>query len=199
MAIITIDFEASCLPRHGRSYPIEVGIACPGMARNWLIRPHQDWRGWDWTDEAQALHGLTPADLERGGVPVSRVFDELAAAVAGHRIVADSLIDQYWLDTLCTAAGTVRPFAIDHVSLVIDELGAGEQRIAGAVARADGAVGGRHRAAQDAAWLAAVLSDLGAEMARLPTEAAKPLMAWDASASSNLLLQSAHVADRIAR
>lgn len=199
MAIMTIDFEASCLPRHGRSYPIEVGIACPGMARNWLIRPHQDWLGWDWTDEAQALHGLTPADLERDGLPVGRVFDELAVAVAGHRIVADSLIDQYWLDTLSAAAGMPRRFAIDHVSLVIDELGAGEQRIAAAVARADGAVSVRHRAAADAVWLAAVLNDLGADMARLPAEAAKPLMAWNATAPSNLLLQSAHVADRIAR
>ena len=27
MTLIALDFEASCLPRHGRSYPIEIGIA----------------------------------------------------------------------------------------------------------------------------------------------------------------------------
>jgi len=30
MGIITIDFEASCLPQRGPSYPIEVGIAGDG-------------------------------------------------------------------------------------------------------------------------------------------------------------------------
>ena len=60
---MAIDFEASCLPRHGRSFPIEVGIAGGGIARSWIIRPHAAWAGWDWTAEAEALHGLI-ASLE---------------------------------------------------------------------------------------------------------------------------------------
>lgn len=166
MAIITIDFEASCLPRHGRSFPIEVGIACPGMARSWLIRPHADWRDWDWTDQAQALHGLSRACIDQHGLPVWQVLAELTAAVAGHPVVADSHIDQYWLDTLAAAAGRPSPFAIDHVSTVIDALGVDEQRIAVAVGQADALVPARHRAAADAGWLAAVLADLGLDMAR---------------------------------
>src|SRR3546814_5436437 len=65
LTILTIDFEASCLPRHGLSYPIEVGIAREGKARSWLIRPHDDWAGWHWSAEAEALHGLDRDRVER--------------------------------------------------------------------------------------------------------------------------------------
>ena len=55
-SLVTIDFEASCLPRDGRSYPIEVGVAdMAGWSRAWLIRPEAEWRGWTWWAEAQAL------------------------------------------------------------------------------------------------------------------------------------------------
>ena len=78
MTVITIDFEASCLPRHGLSYPIEVGIARKGQARSWLIRPHDDWAGWHWSAEAEALHGLSRDRVEREGLPVETVLAELA-------------------------------------------------------------------------------------------------------------------------
>nr|MEC6700676.1 hypothetical protein [Sphingobium sp. SJ10-10] len=39
MNYVTIDFEVSCLPHHGRSFPIEVGIADSQGSRAWLIRP----------------------------------------------------------------------------------------------------------------------------------------------------------------
>ena len=42
VTIIAIDFEASCLPRHGRSYPIEVGVAGDGIERSWIIAPSAD-------------------------------------------------------------------------------------------------------------------------------------------------------------
>lgn len=162
MTILTIDFEASCLPKHGRSFPIEVGIAAGGMARSWLIRPHEDWAGWDWTSEAEALHGLNRAQVEALGQPASFVMAELASAVAGYRVVADSSIDQYWLDTLAAAAGVVAPFSIDHVSVVLDERGADEDRITAAVAFADAAHPERHRAASDALWLAALIHNIDA-------------------------------------
>lgn len=171
MSIIAIDFEASCLPRHGRSYPIEVGIA--GLvagaitSRSWLIRPHRDWQGWDWTARAQALHGLSLETIVREGVDVARVLAELRAAVEGHRLVADSLIDQYWLDTLAAAAQEEEALSIDHVSIVMEELQVGETRIARALDRANAMVNTRHRAAEDARWLAAVIADLGGDMASL--------------------------------
>ncbi len=157
MSIIAIDFEASCLPRHGRSYPIEVGIAGDGIDRSWLIRPHDSWTGWDWTPEAQALHGLSRAQIERDGLPVQQVLAELDAAVGGRRVVADSLIDQYWLDTLAAAAGFRTPFVIGHASALFDEHRADEPRISAAMAHADILSPARHRAGDDARWLAALI------------------------------------------
>jgi len=158
--IMTIDFEASCLPRHGRSYPIEVGIADGGMSRSWLIRPHDDWAGWDWTPEAEALHGLSRERIAQEGLPASVVLAELVAATQGCRVLADSLIDQYWLDTLAAAAGAPSPFAIQHVATLFDEERADEARVGAAVAFADGQGATRHRAAGDALWLSALIAHI---------------------------------------
>ncbi|BDD66835.1 hypothetical protein Sj15T_18560 [Sphingobium sp. TA15] len=168
MTILTIDFEASCLPRHGLSYPIEVGIAREGKARSWLIRPHDDWAGWHWSAEAEALHGLDRDRVEREGQPVETVLSELADACAGRRMVADSMIDQYWLDTLADAAGQATPFLIDHVSLLLDEHRADERRIMEAVARADALHPHRHRAASDALWLSALLDHVSGRTIHAP-------------------------------
>lgn len=170
MTILSIDFEASCLPRHGRSFPIEVGLAGDGMTRSWLIRPHDAWAGWDWTAEAQALHGLTYAQVVQDGMPADVVLAQLVEAVAGRRVVADSLIDQYWLDTLAAAAGKPSPFVVDHIALVLNEHPVEEARIAAAVAIADRHCPTRHRAGSDARWLAMVIAHLSPTLAgsRLP-------------------------------
>lgn len=160
LTILTIDFEASCLPRHGLSYPIEVGIAGKGQAQSWLIRPHDDWAGWHWSAEAEALHGLSLDRVRREGLPAQTVLAELVAAVDGHRLVADSVIDQYWLETLADAAGQATPFIIDHVSLLLDEHRAGERRITQAVSFADARYPVRHRAASDALWLSCLLDQI---------------------------------------
>jgi DNA polymerase III epsilon subunit-like protein len=157
---MTIDFEASCLPRHGQSFPIEVGIAGDGMARSWLICPDRRWESWDWTAEAEALHGLSRERIRQEGQPAAVVLAELVAATAGRRMIADSLIDQYWLETLAQAAGAQVPFRIGHVATLFDEQGADEARIAAAVAHADGQGSMRHRAAGDALWLAALVDHL---------------------------------------
>ena len=169
MTIITIDFEASCLPRHGRSFPIEVGVAGEGIARSWLIRPHASWFGWDWTREAEALHGLSRARIEAEGLPAEVVLAELAAATRGRRVIADSLIDQYWLDTLAQAAGSATPFRIEHVATLFDEHGVDEAQIAAAVDHADNGGAVRHRAAGDALWLAALVAHLTGRMQSMPT------------------------------
>lgn len=163
MPTLAIDFEASCLPRHGRSFPIEVGIAGNGRAESWLIRPHDDWAGWSWSKEAQALHGLTLERVEEEGRPARLVLEQLAEAAEGCRMVADSGIDQYWLETLAAAAGRAVPFDIDHVSSLLDEHGADEQRISAAVASANARYPVRHRAASDALWLSALLDHVAGE------------------------------------
>ncbi|WP_176400364.1 hypothetical protein [Sphingobium sp. Z007] len=155
---MTIDFEASCLPRHGRSFPIEVGIADGDMARSWLIRPHADWEGWDWTAEAEALHGLSRERIACEGQPADVVLAELAAATRGRLVVADSLLDQHWLDTLAAAAGAPAPFTIAHVATLFDDEGVDEERIAAAIAFADARAVIRHHAAGDALWLSALIA-----------------------------------------
>lgn len=176
--VLTIDFEASCLPKHGRSFPIEVGIAGAGVERSWIIQPHADWRGWDWTAEAEALHGLDRARIARDGKPADIVFAELADMVGARRLVADSLIDQYWLDTLALAARRTCPFAIDHVSALLDEYGADEARITAAVAFADAHYPDRHRAICDARWLFALIGHVtgGGAGGVLPPPAGRPAM-----------------------
>ncbi|HKY80451.1 MAG TPA: hypothetical protein VJM09_03150 [Sphingobium sp.] len=187
LTILTIDFEASCLPRHGRSFPIEVGISGRGRTQSWLIRPHESWTGWDWTEEAQALHGLPLEQLHREGLPVEAVLDRLVAAVDGCRAVADSVIDQYWLETLAQAAGEGAPFLIDHVSLLLDEYGAGERRITAAVAYADARHPVRHRAGCDAAWLSCLLDHVAGEANGMPVLPGLALnRAARASISNNL-------------
>jgi hypothetical protein len=175
--IVTIDFEASCLPRHGRSFPIEVGIAGPGFVRSWLIRRHPDWADWDWTERAERLHGITRATIEREGLPAGQVLAELADAVAGRRVVADSHIDQYWLDTLASAAGRPAPFSIDHVTGLLEEWGAEESAIASAVVQADMICPARHRAAADAQWLQALVQGFTPAIADASLMAAAPLLA----------------------
>jgi len=165
---MTIDFEASCLPRHGRSFPIEVGIATTAMSRSWLIRPADAWLDWGWTAEAQALHGLTRDRVLREGLPAAQVLAELTQAVGNCRLVSDSSLDQYWLDRLAEAAGFHPAFHIDHAGSLFDEAGTSSATVAAAIARADAQVSARHRAGADALWLAHVIHHaLAAEPVRM--------------------------------
>ncbi|HEX7873212.1 MAG TPA: hypothetical protein VF475_09895 [Sphingobium sp.] len=166
MTIVAIDFEASCLPRHGRSFPIEVGIF-DGCAppRSWLILPHGDWMGWHWAAEAEALHGIEISELHNRGLPARQVMEELLCAVAGCRLVADSAIDQYWLETLAAAAGYREAPIIHHVAQVLDEWHVSADEVAASRVRADRLQPRRHRAADDAHWLGLVLADLSERVA----------------------------------
>jgi hypothetical protein len=160
-AIMTIDFEASCLPKHGRSFPIEVGVCdLAGTTRSWLIRPHSHWRDWTWTEEAQALHGLTRARLETDGLAADDVLAELSATVKGRQVVADSDLDIEWLKTLAGAARRLTPFKVDHVAVLLDAWNVTAERAADAMRAADRQTTVRHRAGPDARWLALVLNSL---------------------------------------
>lgn len=177
MRIVAIDFEASCLPCHGRSFPIEVGIAeTSAAARSWLIRPHAAWRGWDWTAEAERLHGISHQRLLAEGGPVDAVVSELVEAIGDARVFADSHLDAAWMGTLARAAG-VPPIAIGHVEELVARAGASDEELRKTVEAADRLPVGRHRAGDDARWLRGLIDGLLA-LPR-PSIAEAPLFGWD--------------------
>lgn len=107
-ATVCIDVEASALED---GYPIEIGIAevPSGAVRAWLIRPMAGWieRG-VWSAEAEAVHGISLAQLSAEGLPPQRVAEELVQAVQGARLVSDNpSYDGAWLEMLYRAAGIV--------------------------------------------------------------------------------------------
>jgi hypothetical protein len=153
--VLAIDFEASCLPRHGRSFPIEVGIAdASGWSRSWLIRPAPEWAGWTWTDEAEALHGITRAELALHGLPADAVMRELNAAIGSRDICADHDLDAQWLALLEAAAGVPASFRLRQASELFGRIRPDSAAIQQALLDADRSVSRRHRAGPDSLWLA---------------------------------------------
>lgn len=129
-----IDFEASCLPNEGLSYPIEVAVArVGGVSRSWLIKPAAKWFYWDWSPAAEALHGISRGMLKSKALPPQQVLDELVSEVEGCRVYADSDLDSYWLETLGEACGRPSPFPV----LYLGELFAQMRMTSGAIARAE--------------------------------------------------------------
>lgn len=162
MPFIAIDFEASCLPQHGRSFPIEVGIASSqGWSRSWLIRPHASWTGWGWTREAEALHGLSLERLHDDGMEASRVALLLRAAVGHDLVIADSHFDDAWSRTLFTAAGEHRHMAVRCLADLQAFHAVDTPVLARAIKEADRQRTCRHRAEDDARWLVRLLCELG--------------------------------------
>ncbi|MDO8409391.1 MAG: hypothetical protein Q7S93_04960 [Phenylobacterium sp.] len=159
--VLTLDFEASCLPQHGRSYPIEVGVAgSGGMVWSWLIRPEPAWRDWTWTDEAEHLHGLTYDQLVRDGVPAREVLGELTAVVGDQLLFADSYLDAGWMRVLETAAGTPPLLRVYHIDALIDRLKVSDETVSRIVYDLARLPFRRHRAGEDARWLQALAARL---------------------------------------
>jgi len=165
MTFVAIDFEASCLPRDGRSFPIEVAISGIEGTRSWLIRPAPQWHDWCWTEDAGRLHGIPRPIIEHEGRAPATVLTELGAAIAGRRVFADSSLDADWLATLAAAAGRAASFRIEHASLFVDPLRANAGEVAKARAFADIHSTGRHRAGPDAYWLWCLLDRLDSAVA----------------------------------
>ncbi|MET4898604.1 hypothetical protein RN629_15825 [Sphingomonadaceae bacterium jetA1] len=177
MTIIALDFEASCLPRHGRSYPIEIGIADEhGLIRSWLIRPPDAWAGWGWTQEAERLHGISKEQLARDGLPPARVVAELEPYVRGARVIADSHFDAPWLTTLSALAAKPPPCAIGHVADLLEEMGAAYEHVEAALRQLDRQPFRRHRAAEDARFIIALVREVRGQVEK--TRKSQPVFDW---------------------
>lgn len=153
-----IDFEASCLPEYGQSYPIEVAVArIDGSSRAWLIRPAESWRYWDWSDEAETLHGISQEMLDAQGLPPAQVIAEMAEFVGDCSIYADADLDQYWLEVLCQAVAAPLPFPVHYLGEFLRERGFTRTQVVAALDEAKRRLPKEHLAREDAKRLALVV------------------------------------------
>jgi hypothetical protein len=104
--LVFLDFEASSLSN--QSYPVEVAwVFEDGCSRSFLIRPAPDWT--DWSSEAEAIHGISREILEKEGVAVSLIAEEMVETLSNHDLYASAPSwDGKWLSTLLRAAGRPR-------------------------------------------------------------------------------------------
>ncbi|MBT0668917.1 hypothetical protein HT136_11115 [Novosphingobium profundi] len=150
-----IDFEASCLPEYGQSYPIEVAIArVDGRSRAWLIKPSPQWRYWDWSQEAEDLHGISRAMLEAEGQPATQVVAEMIAFTEDCDLYADADLDEYWFEVLCHAVGRAMPFPIRYLGEFIGRRGYTREQVVRALEAAKAELPQEHLAREDAKRLA---------------------------------------------
>jgi DNA polymerase III epsilon subunit-like protein len=148
---IFLDIEASGL--HFDSYPIEIAINLDGQISSWLIQPEPTWTYW--SEEAQAMHGITRQMLAQHGCAAKQVAIEINALLAQTNGVLYSdahAWDEDWLNILFHAAGEIRLFHL----LPIEELFDADQFNRFHTARRElfaNAANQRHRAAVDVAML----------------------------------------------
>lgn len=153
-----IDFEASCLPEYGYSFPIEVALArTDGTSHTWIIRPAPAWEFWDWSQEAEKLHGLSRERIEKEGLPVTQVLSELTEAVGTCAVFADADLDAFWLEVLAEAAGRPVPFSIRYLGEYMDAQGYTRDQVLAALEEARTRMPREHVARDDASRLALVV------------------------------------------
>jgi DNA polymerase III epsilon subunit-like protein len=156
------DCEASGL--HG--VPIEIGWAFSEndgliVSEGHLIRPPARWKlARVWDEEAEALHGISQAELARSGKPPFVIARRMNAALAGRELFSDSPFDEAWLRKLLDEAGENAAFTIRRTSAEVlieqraAELGLGEHQLADIAAEAERTAPRTHRAEADARHLA---------------------------------------------
>jgi hypothetical protein len=150
-----IDFEASCLPEYGQSFPIEVAVArIDGSSHTWLIRPAEIWRYWDWAPEAEALHGISRELIAREGLPPEQVLAELNAFVGDAIVYADADLDAHWLEVLAHAAGGKAMFPVRYLGEYLVDHGYTRSQVLSALAAARERLPMEHIARDDARRLA---------------------------------------------
>ena len=113
-----IDFEASSLDLIA-SYPIEVGICMPdGSLHSWLIEPHVLWL--DWSESAEAVHGISRDTLKEEGTPISEVAAALNELLTGEVFCDAWAFDSFWLHRLFKTANASPNFQLESISTLLD-------------------------------------------------------------------------------
>lgn len=104
--LVFLDFEASSLAKRG--YPIEVAwVFEDGRSEAHLIAPAPGWDDWD--ADAERIHGIARATIERDGVPHDIVARRMVETLTGHDLLASAPSwDGKWLSALLRSAGFPR-------------------------------------------------------------------------------------------
>ncbi|MAB13277.1 hypothetical protein FHS78_001856 [Parvibaculum indicum] len=126
MKITVIDFEAAGM----ESYPIEFGWATVDIdaqeisVDSFLIRPTEDWlQNWEWTSEAELLHGLRLRDLMDKGINVETAVQRIDERFGDTPLYSDApSFEKFWMKTLYEAAGTPRPNRTGDILKLQDRL-----------------------------------------------------------------------------
>lgn len=109
-----IDIEASGL--HFDSYPIEIAVLVENKVQSWLIKPELSWNYW--SERAEEMHGISRVELEKDGIVVEMVAQQLneCADRAGGVFYSDAVFwDEDWLKTLFDAAKRPMRFRIASI------------------------------------------------------------------------------------
>lgn len=114
-----LDVEASGFGRG--SYPIEIGFVEPSGAMFCaLILPDAEWQHWDVS--AEALHGITRANLLAHGKPARWVASELNDRLRGLTVYCDGWGHDYaWLALLYESAGMQPSYHLEDLRSLLSE------------------------------------------------------------------------------
>ena len=114
-----IDFEASGFGPN--SYPIEVGLALSNGYRYCrLIKPDKKWS--EWQEDAEKVHGISRAKIEKHGASIKDVANELNGLLEGKAVYSDGwVVDEPWLIKLYEKAKVARRFYMYDILTIMSE------------------------------------------------------------------------------
>ncbi|TNC92413.1 hypothetical protein [Thalassolituus sp.] len=112
-----IDVEASGFGRG--SYPIEIGFALEDReVKSCLILPADSWT--HWSDEAEAIHGISRDQLREEGLSVRDVALFLNEELRGKTLYSDAWsFDSSWIGRLFEEAELVQRFRIETINKLL--------------------------------------------------------------------------------
>ena len=112
-----IDVEASGFGRG--SFPIEIGFALEDRkVKSYLIQPAESWT--HWSDEAEAIHGISREQLAIDGLSVRDVAVLLNEHLFNKTLYSDAWsFDSSWIGRLFEEAELVQRFRIETINKLL--------------------------------------------------------------------------------
>lgn len=112
-----IDVEASGFGRG--SFPIEIGFALEDRkVQSYLIQPSENWT--HWSDEAEAIHGISRQQLADDGLGVRDVALLLNEHLFDKTLYSDAWsFDSSWIGRLFEEAELVQRFRIETINKLL--------------------------------------------------------------------------------